>query len=238
MGLAKQAMLGVAGVFAALALTPQTAEAGTVVASSGPSAQQYPVGTQIGDTQRVTLREGDTLTVLTNGRTRVLRGPGTFILARRGAATSTGTLATLTTRRTGTQARVASSRGDGEEVSNPNLWYVDVAQSGTICLANPDPIQLWRSNVDEVASYSFSRAGAPAEAVNVGFPERQMLGIWESAVQLREGQTYTISGNGVSTELRFVFLQEIPTDGEELALTLIENGCNVQLDHMTRALAE
>ncbi|MDE1467275.1 hypothetical protein [Aurantiacibacter sp. D1-12] len=239
MGLAKQAMLGVAGAFAALALTPQAAEAGTVVASSGPSSETYPVGAQIGDTQRITLRAGDTLTVLSNGRTRTLRGPGTFILAQRGARSDNRALSALTSRRSSSRARTGAVRGDGNAVvSNPNLWYVDVAQSGTICLANPDPIQLWRADTEAAASYSFSRSGAEGEAIDVAFPESEMLGIWDGAVQLREGETYVISGGGSSAEVSFVFLQEIPNDGEELALTLIENGCSVQLDQLTRALAE
>ncbi len=238
MGLAKQAMLGVVGAFAVLALAPEAAEAGTVVASSGPSAEQYPVGAQIDDTQRVTLREGDTLTVLSGGRTRTLRGPGTFILAQRGGSSDNRALSALTSRRSSSRARTGAVRDPDAVISNPNLWYVDVSQSGTICLANPDPIQLWRANTDEPARYSFSRSGTPEEAVEVSFPQREMLGIWDGAVQLREGVTYTVSGSGTEAELNFVFLQDIPTDGEELALTLIEHGCNVQLEQMSRALAE
>lgn len=238
MSLTRKALLGVAGAFAALTLTPQAALAGTVVASSGPSADQYAVGSQISDTQRITLRQGDTVTVLHNGRTRTFRGPGTFILSQRGGRSENRTLAALTSRRSSGRARTGAVRGEGVEVTNPNLWYVDVAQSGTICLANPDPLQLWRANTDEAASYTVSREGSSDAAITVNFNEREMLGIWDDAIQLREGETYTISGGEEPTQLNFVFLQEVPEDGEELALALIENGCSVQLEQMTRALAE
>ncbi|WP_271079414.1 hypothetical protein [Aurantiacibacter sp. MUD61] len=238
MGLPNKTLLAIAGAAAALMLVPEAAHAGTVVASSGPSSEQYPVGTQIGDTQRITLRNGDVLTVLDGGRTRTFRGPGTFVLARRGARSDNRTLAALTTRRSSDRARTGAVRGDGENVTNPNLWYVDISQSGTICLANPDPLQLWRADTSEAATYSVSRAGSEGEAIAVTFPEREMLGIWDGAVQLREGETYVISGGTTPTEVNFVFLQDIPEDGEELALTLLANNCTVQLDQMARALAE
>ena len=52
-----------------------------VVSSSGPSSAQYHVGQKVSDTARICLREGDIVTVLGNGGTRVLRGPGCFMLA-------------------------------------------------------------------------------------------------------------------------------------------------------------
>lgn len=238
MSIFHKSIVGVAGAIAALALVPQPAEAGTVVAASGPSASRYPVGTQITDTQRITLQTGDSITVLAEGRTRVLRGPGTFVLAQRSGRTDNSALASLTTRRAAGQARVASSRGDGTPVRNPNLWYVDVAQNGTICLANADPVQLWRGDTDAAASYAMARRGAPDDAVTITFAQREMLGVWGGALQLREGETYRIAprGSAAAVEVRFVFLREVPADGEALALALIENGCNVQLEQLAVAL--
>ncbi|WP_340587473.1 hypothetical protein [Erythrobacter alti] len=234
----RRTWLGIFAAFATLVLAPQEAIAGTVVAVSGPSASQYPVGTQIGDTQRVTLREGDTLTVLHDGRTRTLRGPGTFVLAQRTTQGRNRALAALTTRRSASRARTGAVRGDGEEVTNPNLWYVDVAKSGTICLANGDPVHLWRARTEDAEVYSFARENAAEEPVSLTFPEREMLALWESAVQLREGETYAISSNNSRdvAQVRFVFLQDIPEDAEDLALALIENGCTVQLEQMSAAL--
>ena len=236
----RRAIFGAFVALAALAFAPQIAVAGTVVAVSGPSASQYPVGTRISDTQRVTLRQGDSVTVLHEGRTRTLRGPGTFVLAQRAPQGRNRALAALTTRRSANRARTGAVRGDGEDVTNPSLWYVDVAKSGTICLANADPLRLWRAQTENAAVYTFSREGAADEPVQLTFPEREMLAQWESAVQLREGENYSIStgGSQALAQVRFVFLQEIPEDAEDLALALIENGCTVQLEQMSQALAD
>lgn len=222
----------------ALALAPRTAEAGTVVAVSGPSAGTYPVGTQISDTQRVTLRQGDVITVLDGGRTRVLRGPGTFVLASRTNAGSRNTaLAALTSRRP--QARIASSRGvpgaDGE--TNPNIWYVDVATPGTICLSDIDRVNLWRADKSGEAIYSIAPAGSPADAVRVIFADGEGLARWESALQLRDGMTYTIgrAPDDEAVQVTFRFLSDVPDDGEAIAQALISNGCQVQLGQIAAA---
>lgn len=236
---ASKLSLGLIAGAAALAMAPQAAEAGTVVASSGPSAATYPVGAQIGDTQRITLRQGDSLTVLDGGRTRVLEGPGSYILAQRGASTSgNSTLANLTRRQRG-QARVASSRGPegGETATNPNIWYVDVAASGTVCLASTERLNLWRADSSEAAMYSIAPAGAPGDGVTVTFPADEMLARWDSALQLRDGHAYTIasSSDGEATQVTFSLLDEMPEDVEEMAQTFIARGCTIQLGQIVSA---
>lgn len=232
----KLALALVAGA-AALAMVPQTAEAGTVVASSGPSASTYPVGTQIGDTQRITLRQGDALTVLDGGSTRVLRGPGTFILASRGASAGNAAIAALSSRRANSRARTGAVRGvEGETpVSNPNLWYVDVAASGTICLSNVDRVNLWRADTAEEAVYTIAPAGNPDNGVTATFPAMEMLARWDSALQLRDGATYTIAmeGDEEPTEVTFNLLTDVPEDNPEaIAQALISNGCTIQLQQI------
>jgi len=234
----KFAMAAVASA-AALALVPGAAEAGTVISSSGPSASQYPVGMQIGETQRITLREGDVVTVLDGGSTRVLRGPGTMIIAQRaGAGSSNRVLSGLTSRRP--QARIASSRGTpgADAQTNPNLWYVDVAQPGTICLSNVDRVNLWRADKEELAQYSIAPAGAPDAAVGITFEAGEGLARWESALQLRDGATYIItqpSTEGDGVLVTFNFLTDVPDDAEGLAQALISSGCTVQLGQMVAA---
>lgn len=226
---------------AMLALPASSAQAGTVVAASGPSASQYPVGTQVSDTQRISLRQGDSLTVLDKAGTRVLRGPGTFVLARQSGQARNRAFASLTTNRAATRARTGAVRPVyAEEKSNPNLWYVDVDASGTICLVNPNSVKLWRSDTSKAASYSIASLTGSSETVEVNFPEKEMLGQWTAALQLREGQNYTISeANGAkSAQVNFVFLETAPNDAEELAQLLIANGCSVQLGQLAKATLE
>ena len=65
---------------AALLAAGATAAAANVlvVRSSGPSAASYKAGRSLPDNARITLRQGDTVVVLTGGGTRTFRGPGTF----------------------------------------------------------------------------------------------------------------------------------------------------------------
>lgn len=235
----KLAFALVAGA-AALAMAPQTAEAGTVVASSGPSAGTYPVGTQIGDTQRITLQRGDTLTVLDGGSTRVLRGPGTHILARRSADAGNTMVAALTSRRAGSRARTGAVRGveGANPIGNPNLWYVDVETSGTICLSNIDRVNLWRADTAEEAVYYIAPAGNPEDGVSATFPAGEILARWDSALQLRDGATYTIgmAGDAEPAEVTITILTDVPEDDPEaIAQALISSGCTVQLQQIVAA---
>ena len=223
---------------AALALTSTAAFAGTVVASSGPSASRYPVGAQIGETQRITLVAGDSVTVLDEGRTRVFRTPGTHMLAQRGASTGGNTnLANLTGR--SRQARIVSSRGESgsDSVTNPNIWYVDVAASGTICLASTEGVFLWRAARPGPEEYTVAPAGAPADGVTVSFRGEEMLGSWDSALQLQDGHAYTISGGGNAepTRITFSLLDATPANPEEMAQAFIARGCTTQLNQIISA---
>ena len=104
-----------------------------VVAASGPSAGSFPVGKKIGDSERIVLRAGDTLTVLDGNGTRVLRGAGTFSLDQQAGAEPAQHLRGADRAPLGRSGCApARSRGedDGTALHPPNLWYVDVAQPG------------------------------------------------------------------------------------------------------------
>lgn len=224
---------------AMVAVPAMPALAGTVVAVSGPSAGQYPVGTKIGDTQRISLKQGDTLTVLDSGGTRILRGPGQYILARSGAKTRNRTFASLTGT-TRSRARTGAVRGTKEKPRNPKLWYVDVAASGTICLKDPNAVSLWRADTENAATYRIASLTGSNDTVEVNFPEKEMLGLWEAALQLEEGKNYTISDSSgeSAAQVNFVFLKDAPEDAEGLADALISNNCMVQLEQMSHAMME
>src|SRR6187551_2731497 len=94
----------------ACALAPGMASAGVVVSASGPSAASFPVGKSIGNSERIVLRAGDTLTVLDGNGTRVLRGAGTYTLSQQASRSQPGAFADLTQRRTGAQVRTGAVR--------------------------------------------------------------------------------------------------------------------------------
>ena len=125
----------IAVALCALAL-PGMAAAGIVVASSGPSARQYPVGKKIDDGAAITLQTGDSVTVLDQRGTRVLRGPGTMALGKGASPATSSVFAALTRQRSTARVRTGAVRnGPGSgPVRSPNLWYVDLAASGPVCV--------------------------------------------------------------------------------------------------------
>ena len=208
-----------------------------VVSSSGPSAGQFPVGRQIDDNERITLRDGDTITVLDNGGTRVLRGAGTVMLAQQSRSSRNNAFNSLTTQRSANRARTGAVRGTGTvlAISNPSLWFVDVQSAGTICLPAEFPVRLWRSDTQAQSTYSVTATEVDTQ---VTFPAGEMLAAWDLYNPPSEDVTYTIGhGAGSSAvEINFVFLDETPVTAEDMASTLIANGCTAQLDQMSAAM--
>src|SRR3990167_280679 len=157
---------------AILAVAPVAAEAGVVVSASGPSAGAFPGGRKIGEEERIVLRAGDALTVLDGKGTRVLRGAGTYTLSQQSAASASGAFAVLTRQRSATRVRTGAVRGDDEaegQATRPNLWYVDVAAPGTMCLPGGG-VRLWRADSTEFATYTVT-AAAGGKAARVVFGE-------------------------------------------------------------------
>jgi hypothetical protein len=222
-----------------IVISPTPAEAGVVVSSSGPSAGQYPVGRQIAASDRITLRDGDTVTVLENGGTRVFRGAGNHALNQASTASRSRAFASLTTQRSASRARTGAVRtGAASEVSNPSLWYVDVAAAGTVCLPTATNVRLWRADTQAESTYAIAPEGTSRASSSVTFPAGEMLARWTANQPPVAGTTYRI-GHGGSigpVEVRFVFLDQTPEEPEALASTLIANGCLVQVEQMSSAM--
>ncbi|MCB2086798.1 MAG: hypothetical protein H6920_02025 [Sphingomonadaceae bacterium] len=225
--------LAVAAGSLALALAGG-AQAGVVVKSSGPSAAQYPPGKKLSDSGTVTLKTGDTLTILADGGTRVLKGPGTLRVSARGRSTRS-TLATLTRRNDRSRVRTGASRGDG--LATPNLWYLDLASSGTMCLPDAEGLTVTRPGGDQASIYMITSALSP-DHMHVSFPAKVSLADWDMAsMAVAEGTEYTVTGpDGVSNVVTFKILAEPASTAEALGTQLLENGCMAQLDLLTNTL--
>jgi hypothetical protein len=79
-----------------------------VVKSAGPSAKAYPPGKSIADNSKVSLKAGDSVTILDGRGTRILKGPGMFATT---ATTATGSNFNALLRNTGTrQVRTGAVR--------------------------------------------------------------------------------------------------------------------------------
>jgi hypothetical protein len=231
-------IVGTAAAAAACALVPAAASAGVVVAASGPSASSFPVGKKIGDSERIVLRAGDTLTVLDGNGTRVLRGAGTYSLGQQAGPSQRGTFAVLTERRSAQRMRTGAVRGeeDGAPRHSPNLWYVDVSQPGKFCLAGADRVRLWRASTEGDATYLLRADAGGSHTVT--FADGDMLAPWDTKLlPVSNGAVFHIAGpsGGPDKELSFVVLDTIAEDPELLAAQLIENGCTKQLELLSTA---
>lgn len=231
--LARLAVLG-----ASLAL-PMAANAGVVVKSSGPSAGQYPVGTKLDDDASITLRAGDVITVLTSQGTRVMRGAGTFVVGKR-ARVTTSRFASLTRKRAARRVRTGAIRGDatGAPAVVPNLWYVDVSRSGTMCLFSLESVRLWRPNGEGLATYSITSPQIET-SVDITFDDTEVVAPLDPArLQIEEGVSYAFSGPEGSSEANITFVA-LPQDYEradQLAEALIAQGCSAQVEVLANRL--
>ncbi len=224
----------VAGTAAGLALAGGV-QAGVVVKSSGPSAGQYPPGKKLDDASSVTLKPGDTLTILADGGTRVITGPGTHRVAARGTSRRS-TMTTLTQQRPKERRIPGATRqgpGGGAAPAS-NLWQVDVTKSGAICLPDLSALTFFRPGGDQPSTYMLTAPGM-TEHIHVAFPAQVSLVDMDSDTPaVREGVDYVLTGpGGESSVISFKTLAEPATTGEALGLQLMENGCESQLELLT-----
>jgi hypothetical protein len=213
------------------------ANAGVVVKSSGPSADQYPVGEEVADSSTISLRAGDKITVLTDRGTKVMQGPGTFRVGERPTRTR-ARLTNMTRRNAARGARTGAVRGSGGSSGPdtiPNLWLVDVTRGGPTCLYNLDRVRLWRPVSEEAQTYRISQVGTN-EALDVEFVGTESVRALDPAgLQLMNGQSYTITGPASeggsmpNVEIRVIEMTEAFRQPAELARALVANGCMSQV---------
>ena len=230
----KARALGLALAGACLSVSGAAA-AGVVVKSTGPSAGTYPVGKKVADSATITLRAGDKITVLVNGGTKVMQGPGTFRVGE-GATRTRARFARLTRQGASNRARTGAVRGGPKGSARmPNLWLVNVAASGTTCLYDLENVRLWRPTADEGATYTIAQSGTDmTHQVNFVVTEDGRA-LDPEALKLTDGGSYTITGPATegtpaqAVDVKIVALTETYRQPDALAAALADNGCMGQL---------
>lgn len=231
----------VATATCAVALATASATlAGIVVASSGPSAGQFPAGKKVDASQSITLKAGDSVTILDERGTRVLRGAGTFKLDQMVGQNRSSTFAALTHQRGSQRVRTGAVRrpGTNEKPMSPNLWFVDLSQSGTHCVVAGNPVSVWRADAAKAASYRVTSASGATSTLS--FDADSMVAAWDGEnAPVTDGASYTVStqsGEQVA-RLAFVELPSQPAGPEDTAAALIAKGCSGQLELLSASLA-
>jgi hypothetical protein len=231
-----------AAVAALLAATAGAAMADTlVVFSRGPSAKLYPPGKSLPEGAAIRLQPNDQLTLLDGRGTRTLRGPGSFNLTRLAAAEPVSDinarLTLLTAAGTDRRIRIGAVRGaPPAEMRSPNLWYVDVARPGTVCIADPAALTMWRPVIDKDQAVVITGAGkAPAK---LSWAQGSPTLAWPAALPVATGAEYSLKvGDGAPVKIRFAVLDSRPSGMENTASTLITDGCDSQLDLLVQTFS-
>jgi hypothetical protein len=229
----------VAIAIVAAAMIPAAASAAIVVASSGPSAATFPVGKKLVDAGRITLKAGDSVTVLDGRGTKVMKGPGNFAVSQPGRPLPNPAFAVFT-RKDASRSRAGAVRtGEDGKPASPNIWLVDVAKPGTYCIVDPAALLLWRGGDRRKAARY--RIVVPGGAFGtVSFAAGAEIAPWDGVkAPVENGASYTLAqekGSAVGA-IKFALMPNPPAEPEKLALALIEKGCIAQLDLLSAELA-
>lgn len=204
-----------------------------VVRVTGPSAKTYPPGARLADGGSLALKAGDVVTLLDAKGTRTLRGPGNFSVAAVAGVQANGVVLTalLDTRRV-RRARTGAVRGTMGEAPaapprRPNLWMVDIAESGTLCVADPAGLRLWRADPAKAASVRISGNGIDATAK---FAAGEAVAAWPVAAPVRDGAAYRLSSGARAVDVRFALVGAAPAGLDGVASSLMAHQCKAQLD--------
>lgn len=228
----------VAGLGAGLPLVANAQS--VVVRSTGPSAGQYPAGKRLAANAAVALRAGDHVTVLDRAGTRVLNGPGAFILDASVARDQTATtrIAGLITRGAAPRTRTGAVRGEPDAVPTgparpESVWYIDTTRGGTWCVADPRALVLWRPN--RAGDVTATLSGARGASASVAWRSGSALKLWPAALPVGDGATYTLTGAGTGAGSRTVIITRIlpalpEGDFAATAGMLADAGCTAQLE--------
>ncbi len=210
-------MLWAAAVAIALSSTAALANV-VVVKSLGPSAKAYPPGKTLPANAKITLQGGDVVTVLGPNSAQTLRGPGNF-------DASSVSLASAASQR----GRFSALRS-AEIAHNPSIWDIDVSQSGKVCVADANKLQLWRPDSSGAASVEIQSPDGKSQKLS--WAAGKATAAWPSALPVKTGTQYQIqwSETGDKSSLDVVTVASVPADLPGTAKVLIDNGCQNQLD--------
>jgi hypothetical protein len=198
-----------------------------VVRSGGPSAKTYPAGKALATAARITLAKGDTLVLLDNRGMRTLRGPGTFG-AQATTTAASQSFASLVQTQNRRRARTGATRNP-LGVRPPSLWFVDMRNAATMCVADTSAVQLWRPDMQTAQTVTITEdaSGRKAELI---IPKGQNALSWPvAAMPVNEGKSYTLNRDSAApVRIRFTMMATVPADPLAAYQALGAKGCTVQ----------
>ncbi len=227
----------------ALTLSAAAAAAPLVVRSSGPSAKAYPAGKALADNAQIVLKANDSIILLDGRGTRTLTGPGTFS-ASASAVAASGTMSTLGKLASNSgdrRARIGAVRSvsgvDTTNGRNPNMWYVDLARSSNMCVADTSTVTVWRHDAAAPANITVTRADGTK--ATLALAAGQSAAAWPATLPVTDGSQYKLSWAGAKTPtaIKFVVVKAASAGLEDMAQSLIKAGCDAQLNLLIETVA-
>lgn len=242
-------------VLAAIAcLMPVAAHADVlVIRATGPSAADYPRGTMLADNARITLRNGDVITVLDDNGTRVLSGPRTIALNRASTANNDRIKRLAQAMRDTKPSRAGAVRGAGANLDGSakltaqrpsNLWFVDMTMPGTYCLIENARPKLFRAmagneqrlRLDPETGGQSKLVYVPKDANSVSFPMAQLAEGGSKRWLLRDETDGAGAGDAHMISLLMI---KTPDEGAAaMAAALLRYRCDAQLAYFSQSLKQ
>ncbi len=216
-----------------------------VIKYEGRNGDLYKPGKKLVPNAKISLKTGEILTVLDDRGTRVLRGPGTFNSSSSAAVKSVSNTSLTALIRTSSvrRARTGAVRGDATAAlptASPNLWFVDISKPGNVCVADFNNLQLWSSKA-ELPRSVIATDVATGKTASTPFGKGQMTAKWPSMIAAANGKNYIFAVTG-QAEVATIRLVQVALTGEEklenMASTLLENGCQTQSELLAAAFAQ
>ena len=189
-------------------------------------------GKSIAENTNITLKTGDTITLLDGQGTRVLKGPGIFSTT---VNTATSTNIATVLKNTGTrQIRTGAVRGAVSDtpLRPTNVWLIDASKSATVCVAGTDAVSFWTPTGDQPSTVTLTRV-ADGKSVPVTLRAMQSVKAWPSSeLPISDGAQYRVLREGVAAPvtIKFATLGLNPQGLENTVSALVRAGCTAQLD--------
>lgn len=210
-----------------------------VVRATGPSASSYPPGKRLADNAKIMLKPRDVITLLDDRGTRTLTGPGIFPTSATTASNrATSVIAVLTSERRDQRTRIGAVRNvEGVTDARPNIWMVDVAKPGPVCVTDPKAVTLWRVDAAKAAQGSIAEVGGKASA-QISWKAGEESQPWPAGLTVASGTRYRVAnGNAAAIEIRAFVVDPAPSDVTAMADALMKNGCAAQFDQVVATAA-
>jgi hypothetical protein len=225
-----------------LAQSGASADAGQLVVVSDSDAIGFKRGTVLDDGATIKVPAGSRLVLIDSGGHGVtIRGPfdGGVHAATPAAPEDRSVLTAVQNILEGpTRNSVGAVRDAGDDVHPADARYVDLTRSGTDCVAQDRPIELWRPPPDKRTTLFLTRLST-GEHAEVDWPSGTATMTWPSDVRAVDGEAYQVSLQGTLNKSRVVLrFVTYGSSSIETAKRLADLDCRGQAVTMLQAIAD